>query len=112
MIVSLDLARDYCRADSADDVVLGALVEAAEDWAAMFLNRKVFKDQTALNAAVLAGTAGERPMVINAAFTAAVLLITAHLYDNRQEVVTGTIATQVPFGAEKILWPYRVGLGV
>lgn len=111
-IVSLDIARRYCRASPSDDVILGVLVEAAEGWASSFLNRKVFPDQPSLEAAVAAGDAGDRPLVANPPFTAAVLLIVAHLYDNRQEVVTGTIATQVPFGAEKILWPYRVGLGV
>lgn len=108
MIVSLDLARDYCRADSADDLVLTALVEAAEDWAAMFLNRKVFEDQDALNAAVLGGTAGDRPMVINAAFTAAVLEIASDRYANREDSAKASTMTR----AEKMLWPHRVGLGV
>jgi len=108
MIVSLDLARDYCRADSADDLVLSALVEAAEDWAAMFLNRKVFENEGKLNAAVLAGTAGDRPMVVNAAFTAAVLEIVADRYANREDNARASTMTR----AEKMLWPYRVGLGV
>lgn len=108
MIVSLDLARAYCRADSADDLVLSALVEAAEDWAAMFLNRKVFEDGGKLSAAVLSGTAGDRPMVANAAFTAAVLEIVADRYANREDSAKPATMTR----AEKMLWPHRVGLGV
>ncbi|WP_156374647.1 head-tail connector protein [Pseudorhodoferax sp. Leaf274] len=42
----------------------------------------------------------------------AMLLTLGHLYDNREEVVTGTTATQLPEGAKALLWPYRRGLGV
>lgn len=36
----------------------------------------------------------------------AVYLIVGHWYANREEVVTGTIATSLPLGAERLLW-YR-----
>nr|WP_236233215.1 head-tail connector protein [Pseudomonas tohonis] len=36
----------------------------------------------------------------------AVYLIVAHWYANREEVVTGTIATSLPMAAERLLW-YR-----
>lgn len=51
-------------------------------------------------------------MVVNDDIRDAVLLITAHRYRNREDVITGTIATKMPQGATTILWPYRVGLGV
>ena len=108
MIVSLDLARRYCRASASDDAVLTVLVDAAEGWATSFLNRKVFADQAALDAAVTAGTAGELPMVANAQFTAAVLELVADRYDNRENDTSNVGTTR----AEKLLWPYRVGLGV
>jgi len=108
MIVSLDLARRYCRASSTDDAVLTVLVEAAEGWASMFLNRQVFADQSALETAVAAGTAGESPMAVNAAFTAAVLEIVSDRYDNREDSAKGNTMMR----AERLLWPYRIGLGV
>ena len=108
MIVSLDLVRRYCRASASDDALLSVLVEAAEGWAASFLNRKVFKDQAALDDAVAAGTGGDLPMVANAQFTAAVLDLVEDRYDRRSDKPSSSAMTR----AEKTLWPDRVGLGV
>lgn len=108
MITSLDLARGYCRASASDDALLTVLVEAAEGWAASFLNRKVFADQAALEGAVVAGTAGETPMVANAPFTAAVLELVCDRYDSRSNAPSSSAMTR----AERMLWPDRVGLGV
>lgn len=52
-----------------------------------------------------------RGMVVTAAINSAVLLITGHLYRNREAVVSEP-ASQLPLGAHELLWPYRVGLGV
>ena len=106
MIVSLDLARRYCRASTSDDALLTVLAEAAEGWAASFLNRKVFADQAAVDAAGL--DAGTQPMIVNAQFTAAVLELVADRYDKRENGTANVSTTR----AEKLLWPYRVGLGV
>lgn len=51
-------------------------------------------------------------MVIDDLVKAAMLLILGHLHENREEVVTGTIATALPSGARTLLFPYRVRLGV
>ena len=48
---------------------------------------------------------GEQP--VNAAITAAILLIGGHLFENREAVVTGTIATALPMAVESLLAPYR-----
>lgn len=51
-------------------------------------------------------------MVLNDAIKAAMLLILGHLYTNREDVITGTIATDLPMGSRSLLQPYRVGMGV
>lgn len=51
-------------------------------------------------------------VVINASITAACLLMLGKLYANREDVVTGQTAVELPQGAHSLLWPYRVGLGV
>lgn len=51
-------------------------------------------------------------IVVNPAIKDAVLLIAGHLYRNRESVITGTIATEIPEGPRTMLWPHRVGLGV
>ena len=38
---------------------------------------------------------------------AAVKILCGHLYENRQEVITGTIATQIPQGVDSLINPYR-----
>jgi len=38
----------------------------------------------------------------------AMLFQIGHLYENREAVVIGTIASQVPMAAESLLWPYRM----
>ena len=38
----------------------------------------------------------------------AILLLVAHFYENRQSVVTGTIATEVPLGLRSLLNPFRI----
>jgi uncharacterized phiE125 gp8 family phage protein len=59
---------------------------------------------------VLAGHGPGHPLP--RAVVQAMLLTVGHLYTNREDVVTGTIATQLPQGSQALLWPYRRGLGV
>jgi hypothetical protein len=110
-LVSIEQARQHCRADSEDDALLTVYADAAEQAAQDFLNRRVYKDADALAEAVLDDSAGIDPIVTNPSITAAVLLITGHLYRNR-EAVAGETANQLPMGAHSLLWPHRVGLGV
>ena len=61
----------------------------------------------------LASTArAARGLVVNKAIEAACLLKLGHLYANREEVVTGTIATELPLTSKSLLAPYRIGMGV
>lgn len=111
-VIDIDVAMHHCRADEADrsDVLLK--LEAAEESAAAYLNRSFYADADALAAAVLDGTAGEEPMVINKAITAACLLILGNLYANREDSVVGVSVSELPQGSRSLLHPYRVSLGV
>lgn len=51
-------------------------------------------------------------MVTNKAIEAACLLKLGHLYANREEVVTGTTAAELPLSSKSLLAPYRIGMGV
>jgi uncharacterized phiE125 gp8 family phage protein len=42
------------------------------------------------------------------AIRAALKLLVGAMYENREDFVTGTIATQLPFAAQNLLMPYRV----
>lgn len=51
-------------------------------------------------------------MVINPAIQAACLLKLGHLFANREEVVTGTTAVELPLASQHLLMPYRIRMGV
>ncbi|SEJ49635.1 head-tail connector protein [Pseudomonas sp. NFR16] len=111
-VIDIEVAMRHCRAEEADrDDVLMKL-EAAEESAAIYLDRSFYPDVESLAAAVLDGSAGEDPMVINKSITAACLLILGHLYANREDVVLGTTGTELPMGSRSLLAPFRINLGV
>lgn len=113
MLVDTTTARLHLRVDgNQDDVLIALWLGAAEQAAAEQLNRKVYPDTATLAAAVLDGTAGSDPMVVNDMIKAAVLLTLGHLYANRESVNTGSTATALPRGVDDLLQPFRVGMGV
>lgn len=38
----------------------------------------------------------------------AMLLLIGHFYESREAVIIGTITRELPLGAKRLLWPYRV----
>lgn len=114
MLLSLDQALAHLRADAdqVDAQDLQLKITAAELLACEYMGRSVYADQNALDAAVLAETEGESPMVCNDLVRAAMLLILGHLWANREDNVTGTIVTELKIGATQLLAPYRKGMGV
>lgn len=109
MLIPDELAREHLRVD--DDVPINVYVRAAEQWAIEFLNRNVYADQAALDAAVDADTAGEHPMVANDLIRAAILTLLGHLYENRESVVVGAPVAEMPMSTTFLLQPYRKGMG-
>ena len=60
----------------------------------------------ALTPVVVTFTAGYTTMP--APILQAIRLLVAHMYENRQEEVTGTISTRLKFGLEALLNPFRI----
>ncbi len=110
--ISTDEAMQHVRADDDDRGHVELLLAAAEDSAAQFMNRRFYGDAESLASAVLDGTAGSDPILINPSVRAACLLILGNLYANREDVVVGTISSEIPMGSRALLTPYRVGWGV
>ena len=106
------LAHLRCELDQvhSDDIALK--ISAVEILASEHLGRNVYASLNEMAAAVLDGTAGDHPMVCNDLVRAAMLLMLGHLWANREDVITGTIATQLPSGARALLAPLRKGMGV
>lgn len=111
-VINLSIARHHLRDPDDADEYLELLIEAAEGQAMDYLNRRFYVDQQALDEAVAIGDAGDFPLVCNKQIKAACLLILGHLYANREDVVIGTIATELPKGSVALLTPHRIGWGV
>jgi hypothetical protein len=113
--IDIALAMQHLRAEVDDQVYVQALLNAAEDSAVQYLQRQFYADAAALEAAVLAGTAGNDPIVVTGSIVAACLLILGHLYANREDTVTGinvSSVAELPMGSRTLLHPYRVQMGV
>jgi hypothetical protein len=156
-VIDIELAMAHLLAESEDQVLVQAQLDAAEEAAMQFLQRRFFADQATADAAkagTLARTRAARDsyvaakavadlpenidircrlrdqarqvladvyedidmdqyaIVMNAAIQAACLIKLGHLFANREEVVTGTIATELPLASKSLLMPYRVRMGV
>ena len=110
--ISTDEAMQHVRADDDDRSHVELLLAAAEDSASQFLNRRFYADEALLAAAVLDGSSGADPILINPSVRAACLLILGSLYANREDVVVGVSSSELPIGSRALLTPYRVGWGV
>lgn len=110
--IALDDAMQHVRAEEEDRSQVQLFLDAAEDSASQFMNRKFFSDSDSLDAAVLSGEAGIAPIVLNPSVRAACLLILGSLFENREDVVIGTISSELPLGSRSLLTPYRVGWGI
>jgi hypothetical protein len=156
-VIAIGVAMHHLLAEPDDQVLVQAQLDAAEEAAMQFLNRRFYLDQVALDearagvsaamqrakeahAAAVAAAEAEPDlvlrcrqleharqaladaydqadataygMVLNPAIQAACLLRLGHLFANREDVVTGTIATELPLASQHLLMPYRIRLGV
>lgn len=156
-VIDIEMAMHHLLAEPEDQVLVQAQLDAAEEAAMQFLNRRFYLDQVALdaaragvpaamqqakdvNSAAVDAAEAEQDhalrcrqleyarkvladaydvadsiaygMVLNPAIQAACLLKLGHLFANREEVVTGTIATELPLASQHLLMPYRIRMGV
>lgn len=156
-VIAIDLAMLHLRADPEDQELVQVQLDASEESAMQFLNRRFYANQFALgearsgvaetmraakvinaSAVEAAESEGDHAMrcrlldsarlalalaydqadaiaygiVVNPAIQAACLLKLGHLFANREEVVTGTIATELPLASQHLLMPYRIRMGV
>lgn len=111
-LITLNEAKLHLRVDhDYDDSDIQLKLDAAEEQAINFLERKVYATADDLNSAIMLNKAGERPMLINSSFKAAVLLLLGHLYENREEGSNDN-TSNVKYGFERLLSPYRINIGV
>lgn len=110
--ISSDEAMQHLRAEQEDRGHVELLLAAAEDSAAQFMNRRFYGDAESLANAVLDGSAGHDPILINPSIRAACLLILGSLFENREDSASGAAYSELPMGSRSLLTPYRVGWGI
>ncbi|MBN3758163.1 phage gp6-like head-tail connector protein [Paraburkholderia sp. Tr-20389] len=111
-LVDAQLVSGYLRIDAgAEDAVVQMLLDSAVQHTTDYLNRRVFANETDLAAAVKSGTAGEHPMIVNAAIRAAILKLTAELFANRENSALGVVS-EIPFSVRNLLRPHRITAGL
>lgn len=99
-LVDIDLVKKHLRVDfDDDDTEIAAYQAAAENVITQTLDRAVYVGTAPTSDD---GTAIELP----AAVTAAVLLMTGHLYKNRESV--GEAQAELPMTIKYLLAPYRI----
>lgn len=156
-VIAIEVAMHHLLAEPEDQILVQAQLDAAEEAAMQFLNRRFYLDQVALdearagvpaamqqakeaNAEAAAAAEAEQDhtlrcrlleharqaladaydqadaiaygMVLNPAIQAACLLKLGHLFANREEVVTGSTAVELPLASQHLLMPYRIRMGV
>jgi len=88
-------------------------IEAAASITDQEVRDEVIKDAQRILADKLAAAMRiQNGIVIKPAIVSACLLICGHLYAHREDVVAGVSVAALPNGAESLLWPSRIGLGI
>ncbi|MEB0133785.1 head-tail connector protein [Actimicrobium sp. CCC2.4] len=105
-ITTLDAAKIHLRVDGSDeDSIIAVYLGAAELTASNFMERAIYADATAQGT----DTTG---IVINDGITAAILLITGHLYAHREDVTTVMRVADMPSGSRMLMQQYRLGMAI
>ena len=112
VLVTLEQAKSHLRVVSDfEDSDIQLKLNAATRMAIAYLDRDVYATQAELEAAVAAGVARPMPLLVTEddmeMVRAGILLMLGDLYANREDTVTGTIATQLPRGARACLNPLK-----
>lgn len=126
-LITMAEAKAHLRVvDSVDDPIIAVYLASAIEQCENFLNRRVVADHyeveaikaeyPAFNAdtdnAVEYEITYPAPIVVNSTIKCAALLVLGHLFENRQAVLVGVTASDLPMGFKALLMPYRVGMGV
>lgn len=101
-LVPLATFKLHLRVDgTVEDTAIQVYLDGAEAAVAGYLCRPLI-------AAGATPAPDSHELPIGPAVVSAVMLLGAHLYENREGVVTGTIATALPLSVQFLLAPYRV----
>ncbi|WP_241130703.1 head-tail connector protein [Achromobacter xylosoxidans] len=112
-LIDIGLAKRHLRVRTdADDDLIALYLMAAQAAAEAFLGARLCVTEEERAQLVVAGATPEGVLVAGADVKAAVLLTLGSLYEQREDLVFGQSVAKLPRGAESLLWPHRVDVGV
>lgn len=112
-LIELTLAKRHLRVRAAvDDDLIAFYLEAARQAAEAFLGGTLCATEAEALGLIASGVEPEKVLVAGADIKAALLLTLGSLYEQREDQVIGQTVAKLPRGAEALLWPHRVDLGV
>lgn len=114
--VQLALAKSHLAVyHSSDDALIQQCIDAAEAYAASYMNRQAIRDYqpTPWIVSNIGADSGSSETLdtVPAGVVQAVLMLTADYYNNREGMTTGTIVSDNPAVAH-LLYQHRIGLGI
>ena len=93
-MIDLPLIKSHLRVDGDDDdMLIGAYLDAAVEYVQQHCDRRIAETPE-----------GPEQMALTNDVKQAILLLIGHWYANREDVVVGVSAAQVPIGAHALLW--------
>lgn len=93
-MIDLALVKEHLRVDGAeDDTLIGAYLNAAVEYVQQHCDRRIVD---------VPETSAQ--MALTDDVQQAILLLVGHWFANREEVVLGAAANQVPMGVSALLW--------
>ncbi len=109
LVLTLDMAKKHLNVVSnRDDELIKLQLRAATIACEGYIERKLCATEEQVQALQAQGI---RAVLLDDLLNAGILLMLGHLYANREEVVTGTIATRMPVGSEQC-WAHKRYIGV
>ncbi|WP_313369173.1 head-tail connector protein [Achromobacter animicus] len=112
-LIALTLAKRHLRVRTeVDDELIAFYLDAAQLAAEAYLGGKLCATEEERQQLVAAGASQDAVLIAGADVKAALLLTVGSLYEHREDAVVGQSVAKLPRGAEALLWPHRVEIGV
>jgi uncharacterized phage protein (predicted DNA packaging) len=107
-MIDIEMAKKHLRIDGNDeDIIIQLYLNAAKTAASLYINRNIYNTEEEIGSDL-------DGIVVNEAIGTAILMQTAHLYENRESVslVQGSSFPEMQLGYKYLLNPYRLEMGV
>lgn len=109
-MLELDIIKQHVRLeldDDSQDSLLESYAGAAWDQVQAQTGRTLYPTKQEIPVDDEGEPTDDHALVLNDALTTAMLLMIGHWFENRESVVIGTIATELPMAVNSLIKPYQ-----